>query len=439
MPRAVAYLRMLGMVAFLGACLPSDGRTGLDIGFLAFITDFEVAPGVSPGDRWMLEIHETSGTVGGDTTIVIEPRDTVIFEAQVATYRVRLHGLPIACRSRDPIERFALLPEPQRTITMRYRVVCSSVVAIRTITLGQPSDDAYVYAIRGPGGTHRSGLALPNDTVRIDDIEPGAYDVELGHVAENCVIVSNHGDVQPLEVPEQSQRVTSIVLFNVICSEPSYRPEITHVGATRDGSRTVFTFEAFDPGAEGIVSQPDIDEYVWDVTNCDRGSIVEGGEVRRTGLSGVGARNRHADTVRVVAVIERALVRPSPACVSLRVQDADGNTTQVVEERLGQPMGSPPRIDHFQATIVGTDLDRSVRFELEGSDPDGDLVGSYVQVLMRDGRVLGRGIEGHLGLAVPDLSLTAGALSEGDIQGFRVFLVDREGAAAVAQDLDPVG
>jgi len=311
-------------VGLLGGCVISEDRTGLDVGFLAFITDFEVAPGLSPGETWVIEISETSGTVGGDTILTVEPRDTVIVEAQVATYRVPLSGLPLACRSRDPIERFALLPEPQRTITMRYRVVCSSIVAIRTVTLGQPKDDAYVFALRGPSGTLRSGLAWPNDTVRIEDIEPGSYEVELGHVAENCVIVSNRGDVQTVEVVEQPQRATSVALFNVICSDPAYRPRITHVGMTRDGNRTAFTFDAYDPGAAGIVSDPDIDDYIWDVTDCDRRSLLQDGEVRRSGLGAPLARNHKADTVRVVAVIERDLPPEGPACLALRVEDADG-------------------------------------------------------------------------------------------------------------------
>jgi len=85
---------------------------------------------------------------------------------------------------------------------------------------------------------------------------------------------------------------------------------------------------------------------------------------------------------------------------------------------------------------TGPPAGRSIRFELEGDDRDGDLVGSYVQVLTTDGRTLGRGIEGHLGLAIPDLSLASVRLPAAEIDGLRVFLVDREGSAAIAEDFD---
>lgn len=416
-----------------------EGGTGLDLGYLAFITSFEVAPGISPGETWSIDISETSGTrtTWTDTTLLIQPRDTVIFEAPVATYRVRLKGLPVACWSRDPLERLALLPEPQRTITMFYRVVCSSLLAIRTVTSGEPADSAYVYTVRGPGGAIQSGLARATDTIRIDDIESGTFEVELGHVADNCVITSDGGRRQKIDMVLGDQNGTQVALFLISCSDSRYRPEIIHVGTTYEDGRSVFYLEVTDPGAAGLVSGPDISAYEWDITDCDRKSIVEGGTVKRTGLNRVGARNRGADTVRIAAVVERAAIPEDGArCTALRVMDADGNTTEVRENRIRAPLGSPPRIQGFDAVVVNPESEPGIHFELKGSDPDGDLAGAYIQLLMSDGRVLGRGVEGHLGTTIPDLLLGPFGLEVDDITGFRVILMDREGAFATAEDLD---
>jgi len=290
-----------------------------------------------------------------------------------------------------------------------------------------------------PDGRTVSGTFAPSDTLRPDGIVPGNYSVSLAHVGPNCTVTNGGGRHQTVLVePPRS----AVVRFSVICSDTRYAPRIEHLSGSLSGdSLSVFHAVVTDPGSPGAVPFPDIDAYHWDITDCQRRSLLKDGEIYREGLYLPGSPTRGQDTVRVSVVFrpDYAPNPPSTRCVALRFVDFDGNTTAVVERRMGTPPGSPPAVSAFNAILQGPLSDARIEFNLSATDPDGDLVGTYVQIVRTDGSVVGRGISGHPGTTVPTLPLRNTGIVPGSIREIRIFVIDREGNFTVARDADLAG
>jgi hypothetical protein len=430
-------LVMLGLILGLGSLACESAPTGPDGGFLVVLTNSTGPPEIDRGGDWVLRVRELSGEIFPDTTILVQPVDTVILEVPLATYFTTLTGVPDACSVRGgPIQQ-GLVPEAGTTRTIRYAVDCFSYLVVRTQTVGQALDSAFVYRIAYPDGRSTFGRAEPTDTIRPDGVVEGRYRVDLAHVARNCVVTSNGGRERRLTVsPPRSTTVS----FTVVCNDEVFRPRILKVGATVRDTLGAFYLEATDPGSPGAVTFPDIDRYVWDLTDCRQNSMLREGAVERSGLFSQTQRTRGQDTVRINLMMYVELADPDlpPRCVSLRVVDFDGNTTEVVEKRLSTPAGSPPVIAAFDARLVGPVDDPRLSFTLEASDPDGDLAGSYLRFILDDGSVVNRGITGHVDTTIPDFRFRGSGLPEARVVGVVVFAIDREGSFVLAEDYDLV-
>jgi hypothetical protein len=260
--------------------------------------------------------------------------------------------------------------------------------------------------------------------------------VDLGHVAENCEVTSPGGRHQEVTV---SPPRSSVVAFGVICSDVRYRPRVVHMAGSLAGdSLSTLFLEVVDPGSPGAIKLPDVDSYLWDLTDCGQKTIQEDGAVFRQGLFRQGTSTRGRDTVRLALVDRTKLVSGAPRdrCLSVRVIDNDGNTTPVIEEPLVTPRGRPPVIAAFNARRAGPPAAERLEFTLSASDPDNDFGGSYLQIVLKDGRVLGVGVTGNTGAAIPSLLMSSAGFPVASIAEVRVYAIDREGGFSVASDAD---
>ena len=406
-----------------------------ETGFLVVLTNARTPMGISPGESWTVRIEEISGELFPDTEFQMVPVDTAIFDVPVSNYFVSIDDLPAACQPRDGYVQQRFLPEPETTITFRFNVDCSSFLVVRTTTFGQAIDSAFVYRITYPNGEAIFGKAAPTDTIRPDNLVDGDYQVDLTHVASNCVVTSGGGAhrTASVELPR-----STVVDFTIICSDEEYRPEILRIGSTLRNGLNAFFLEATDPGSPGVVAYPDIDDYYWDITDCRRNTLLKDGEIGRFGLYRQSSPVRGQDTVRLTVMVEPDFLDPAtePRCIALRVADNDGNTTPVVEEPLGPVSGSPPVISAFNVLEAGTHDDPQLSFELTSSDPDGDLAGSYLRFILAEDGAAWRGITGHAGTTIPVFRYQSSFLSPEDVAEVRVFVIDEHGNFAVASDND---
>jgi hypothetical protein len=156
-------------------------------------------------------------------------------------------------------------------------------------------------------------------------------------------------------------------------------------------------------------------------------------------------------TAGVVSVIRTGDLRESDeACNSLRVVDAEGNTTPVLEDPAGDKVGRPPRVRGFRTIVSGSPGSQFLSFELDADDPDGDLVGVYLLLTYTDGSLkqppdgvpetVIPTVVGFLGTNVPildgrplGLDLVTG------LERVTVFVVDREANATPWIENDPLG
>jgi hypothetical protein len=96
-------------------------------------------------------------------------------------------------------------------------------------------------------------------------------------------------------------------------------------------------------------------------------------------------------------------------------------------------------VSNFDAVLLGT---TTIRINLEATDSDEDLVGSFVIAKLRDGTIgvvdgtpdfLPYNTVGYLGTVVPDAPL-APRFTFGDVLSVIVYLVDRNGNFTRVED-----
>ncbi|MQA91772.1 MAG: hypothetical protein GEU90_16380 [Gemmatimonas sp.] len=284
-------------------------------------------------------------------------------------------------------------------------------------------DDAYVYRVVEPNGRDRSGLIAPSDTVQMDSIGAGVHEVELSHIAPNCVMTSDGGRRQQVGVTPPT--VTEVA-FRIRCSDPSEQPRILRLASSYHDGASAFFVEAVDPNA-------DLDTYAWNITDCRGNSVTPTGTLERHGLST--GRTARGDTVRFAVTVRVGEPdnRMDRRCTTLRVGDLRGNTSEIAEHRMGSPTGTAPTAREFNARLIGAS---AVRTTVVPEDVDGDFASVFVSVILRDG-VLGRadgepdvGVFNVYGYtdptAIPDLPLGSSIGIE-DVLGVTVDLIDEAG------------
>jgi hypothetical protein len=360
------------------------------------------------------------------------PGDTVIVSLPPSAYQVQVEGLPTRCRVSNGAARAIVLTDEDNTGIIRYSIQCLGMVSIAVVVDGPMRDTSFVYRVRQTGGADITGLVGANDTTTVDDAGAGEYEVQLGGVAANCVIISDGGPVQRMTVAQTGGATAS---FRITCADLAHRPQLLSlVGGYSLGS-AVFTFRVWDP-------DHDIDGYVFDLTDCRGNSVMPDGRERmRRGL--LSGRGQLADTLVVVGAYELGLASTAVAgtCTELRVFDEHGNTSVILTHRMSSSGGLAPTVRFFNATLQGTS---SVTSILAASDPENDIVGHFVLVRLRDG-VLGApdGIAdlgsmdpvGYVHLDVPPIPMST-RIRWDDVLGVIVFVIDAKGNAIRVEDSD---
>ena len=383
------------------------------------------------GTRYHYRVHELSGQIPIDTTVSAAPADTVILPLPAATYVVELDGVPPQCHVRESGERYVLIAANTNTTALRYFVVCQSQLLLSVFTDGPDSALEFVYHIADAEGHERIGLLRGTDTLDFEGLAWGEATVDLGNVPSRCIVASDGGNRR--RVPIDSGGGVD-VNFRVRCADPIHRPHIESLHATYHDGVLGIVFHAGDPDR-------DLERYIWDLTDCRRTSLLPNGASTRSGL-GAG-RTANWDTVTVLTTFDIGLpdAELTGKCAALWLADTQGNPSEVIEVPLGAA-GRPPGAATYNAHFLGTDL---LRTDLVATDADGDFVGVFVQVRLRDG-TLGTpdGTEdvayfntvGYLGSAVPDVPLGSGRLTYDSFYAVIVYLLDAQGNFTRLEDAD---
>jgi hypothetical protein len=420
----------LAGAALLG-CEPGPGEP-LPVSYLAVVSLLETPVGPAPGTKYRYHVTELSGTLGVDTVVEAAPDDTVILRLEPATYTVEVRGLPPFCDSRHGRTQRVAVVDPPSTSLARYYLYCKAGLMLTTATDGAQADDGYVYEVAREGDSARIGLLRAADTTYVLGLPAGPHTVRLRHVASNCVVTSNGGERQVVEVLAQGGAAAD---FRVECSDPARRPVMLDFASSyRDGA-SAFYARVADPDGN-------IERYAWDLTDCHGTSVLPGGARIRRGLSG--GRTAGIDTIELVGAFEPGLaaVELVGRCTALRVMDEFGNTTPVFQDPIGGEPGSPPTIQSFNAVLRGT---TAIVVTLQADDPDGDLAGTFAAARLRDG-ILGLpdgnpdfGIynaAGYLGTILPELPVGTSRIRYDDVLSVIVYLIDRRGNVRRLEDAD---
>jgi hypothetical protein len=418
---AAGRLAAVGLLALAVQGCASEAVEPVSPPYLAIVTLFDAPPGpdVEAGLRY--HVRDIIGLEPLDTVIRISPTDTVIIPVPPSTYRVVIEGLPERCSTRSGTQQDVVLLEEYNTGLARFIVNCQPTLGFAVSAYGPSVDSEFIFRLRGgEGAVDSAGVLRSGDSVFVSPLPPGDYSLTLGHVAPNCLAVSDGGAVQRFTVGATAGPFRT---FNVSCSSPSQRPAVRAVrGSFRDGALG-FVVTATDP-------DNDIATLLWDLTSCDATSLRGGVPVeRRFALD-----RARVDTVTFLGATEIALSGEDAAiaCVAVRVTDSLGNSSELVERRL-QSSGQRPTATRFNSFVRSG---VATRIELEANDADGDLVGTVVLRRVRDGYfgppdgrdefLLARS-EGYLSTLIPDLPLGAPFPTQEDVNAVYVYLIDAAG------------
>ena len=371
MPRSRFLIAgVLMLVAACGQESDPGGRAGPP--YLAIINKLDTPAGIDPGAQYTFHVTEISGTTGIDTVIRAAPTDTIILSVVPATYRITADSLPSNCLIRDGMEQFVLVPEGANTAVARFQVICSSPLVVETGTDGAGADTQYYVRLRGAGIAERFLVIGGSDTLRVDSLPGGSYEVELGAIAPNCDVTSDGRELRRIALPAQGGGRVS---FRIRCSDPARRPSVVRFeSGTQDGGFG-FYFIAADPDR-------DIERYTYDVTDCAGTSLLPRGARTRRGLSS--GRTSRADTATVIGAFELGLSPgTTPMCASLRVEDEEGNTTSWIDRRLGVAPGGAPPV--FVSAGLGFQGTSAITVSVAVADLDNDFVGLFPMARLSDG------------------------------------------------------
>ncbi len=427
---AVARYCAAAVLPFLLACQDTTAPSGPP--YLAIVSTLQALGGAAAPNALTYRIRDLGDVRAEVRTLSAFPTDTIVLALKPATYEVAIQGLPTRCIVSNGAARSISLSDADNTGIVRYSIQCRSVVSVAVIADGPETDQSYVYRVRRADGTEYTGLLGANDTATVDDAAAGDYEVQLGGVAPNCLIVSAGGAVQNVTATATGG---ATVVFRVICSALANRPQLLSLVSGYDGGASIFSFRVWDPDG-------DIDGYTWDITDC-RGNSVLPDQRTRTRRSLRSGRGALSDTLVVVGAYEVGLPTSlmSDRCTEVRVFDQRSNSSVILTHRIGRSAGNPPSVRFFNATLQGQSMVTSL---LLASDPENDIIGHFVLVRLRDG-VLGPpdGIPdlgsmdpaGYLSLDVPVIP-TTGRIKWDDVLSVMAYVIDAKGNTVRVQDDD---
>jgi hypothetical protein len=403
-----------------------------ETGFLAVILTADGAQQVIPGRHYSLRIQELSGTYPINDRFEVSPNDTVIRTYPLATYALYVDSVPPACTSRFGFAQQALISTAGNTTIARFNFICNSLLGITIAADGNQVDSSYVWTVTGPAGFRQFGLADAADTIRINDITAGDYTVELGHIAENCIPISDGWRRQTLKIVPP---ISGSVYFRVKCFDPERTPRVIHFASSFRNGVAGFYAEVVDTDPDDAIAG-----YGWNITDCLGNPLYPNSNFIEERLRY--DRTAGQDTARIVVI--RPLPDPNDdlagACTAVRFEDLQGNTTAWIEERNRNETGQPPVI-HFNAVRVGNEI----AMTLTASDPDNDLAGAFVSASFRDGSlftppngrpdILIRNLAGYLPpFLLPSFPASSERYSAEDLLSVIVDVMDRAGNITRAVD-----
>jgi hypothetical protein len=423
----------LFMLALAVAC--SDGGPVVPgPPYLAIVTRVDLPPGVEPDSFYAYHVRDYAGSAGVDTVVIAAPRDTVILSVPPARYVVTLGGVPAHCAIRQGAEQEVLIPEGTNTAIIRYSITCLPLIAVQVSTEGMNPDNEYIYRVIAPG-TDIVGAVGPNETIYLDNLQSGEYQVELADVKAECAVISLGGRLQRASV---SDTASGLVYFRVACSDPAARPAIVSLTATGGYEGVAVLARVTDPDR-------DLELYAAEVTDCAGRSILPNGGVERRNL--FFTRLRLEDPGEVMLVLNAPGLSDAVlagSCVWFRMGDQNGNSTAVAEIPLQSGGGAnapvPVRLNGFFSGGL-----QSFFVDLQASDPDGDFVGTFARLRLRDG-VLGPpdgqpdfasyNTIGYRGTDLPVVPIGPGSviINYFDILAIEVYLYDAAGHITRAID-----
>jgi hypothetical protein len=426
--RLVPWVLLATLLFLLSGC--SDATAPNQPPYIALVAVFSAPPGTDIGSQYTYRIEEASGTLKIDKTFHVAPTDTVIMPVQPATYHITLSGLPPQCVVQDGNEIYLRVPEGSNTALWRFQISCESLLTITTATDGYSPDDGFIYRVIGTAGVDRTGIMTGNDTIRMDGLAPGDYDVNLSHVANNCVVTNDGGTHLRFTIAGKGGNRAN---YRIICSDEAHRPHLLSFASSYHDGTSGFLFRAADP-------DHDIDSYAWDITDCRGTSVLPGGGRSRRGLNS--DRTRGQDTVTVFVATELGLPDAGMQghCTSIRVADEFGNTTPVVEELIGNETGTGPLPAYFNAQFSTT---ATLSTQLSVTDPN--FAGVFAAALLRDGVLFqpdgnpDLGIyntSGYADVLIPTVALGGGRPQYFDYYAVILYLFDSRGNFTRVEDND---
>ncbi len=429
---AAAQLCAAALVPWaITACSDSTAPPGPP--YLAVVTRLTTWPGASAPPSFTYRIREsTAGDVTFDELRTVSPNDTIILPLKPGTYIVEANDLPARCViPRGGNLQGITLTEADNTGIIRYQIECRGLLSLSVISDGYNVDKNFVFRVRSKRtNLERTGLIAGNDSLTIEDIGSGELEVEIGGVSPNCVITSDGGSRQRVKADSTGGAAVS---FRVQCADVQHQPSITAFTSGYTQGASIFQFHVVDPDA-------DLVGYYWDITDCEGNSVLpdKRERVRLNLRTGRGLTN---DTLTIVGAFELGLPNTELAgrCTELRVFDAAGNVSAIATHKIGTATGFAPVARFFNATLQGQAYISSI---LEANDPDGDIVGHFVLVRLRDGVLApADGIPdlgsmsplGYLGTEVPSIP-TTGRIKWDDVYGVIVYLIDAKGNVLRVED-----
>lgn len=415
-------------ILLIGSAGCSDPAAPTNPPYIAIVAVITAPGGTEIGETYTYRVTEISGTIPIDQTFKVAPHDTVIVPVKPATYKVTLRGLPPQCRVQDGTDLYILVPEGANTALIRYLISCESLITVTTATDGFDADQSFIYHVNGPGD-ERTGILQANDTLLLDGLSPGDYQISLSHVSANCVVTSDGGLTRRLTLADTGGTKLD---FRVVCSDETKRPHLlSFAGSYHDGT-SGFMFRAADP-------DHDIERYFWDITDCQGKSVLPAGGRLRRGLSQ--DRTAGQDTVTVFGAIELDLPDADlqGRCTSIRVADEFGNTTPVREFPIAATASGPQNFA-FNARFANTAL---LTTSLQVNDPG--FAGVFAAALLRDGVLFAPDGQPDLGVyntvgyddvILPNVPLGSGRPPYFDYLAIIAYLFDRQGNFTRVEDND---
>jgi hypothetical protein len=401
--------------------------------YLAIVTNLTTWKGASAPKTVKYRVRDLVNTASVAKEINALPNDTTILSLPPGNYVVVADSLPDRCViPRGGNQQGITLLESDNTGIIRWTIECRTLVSVAVLVDGFQPDKEFVYRVRPKNGLEATGIAAANDTVSFDNLAVGDYVIDIGGVADNCTITSDGGYRQTIKVEPTGG---ALVVFRVICSDPAHRPQVFNFVSGYDLGASVFTFKVYDP-------DHDVEGYYIDITDCEGNSVLSPQHERvRRGLRG--GRGQLFDTLTVVGAFEFGIPpeEMKGKCTELRVFDNATNQSAITQHKIGSGGGTAPFVRYFNAYLVDQNF---VASTIEASDPDGDIVGHFVLVRLRDG-VLGlpdgkpdlgsMDPAGYVGLDVP-LIPTTGRIKWDDVYSVIVYVIDSNGNVTRVQDDD---